>query len=125
MAKGLTDAEMIQGRAEKNLIKPSPANPLKIVNLLEATGGLPKSFIQASYIEGGELTDSMNFTSRLTCPPSAVAPEDGDDAERVDPPAITTIYVVADLDTREGRKLAQEALKFIVRDAPALLESPR
>ncbi|ORY74278.1 hypothetical protein BCR35DRAFT_306724 [Leucosporidium creatinivorum] len=94
MAEGLSEAEEIQGRAEKNLIKPSPANPLKIVNLVEATEGLPKSFIHSSYIEG-------------------VAPDNDDDAERVDPPAITTIYIVADLDSRNGRKLAQEALKFI------------
>lgn len=53
MAYGLTEAEEIKGRAEKNLIKPSPANPLKIVNLVEATDGLPKSFIHSSYIEGG------------------------------------------------------------------------
>jgi hypothetical protein len=66
MARGLTEAEEIKGRAEKNLIKPSPANPLKIVNLVEATEGLPKSFIHASYIEGGELTDLRSLVPKLT-----------------------------------------------------------
>lgn len=54
MASGLTEAEEVQGRAEKNLIKPSRANPLRIVNLVDATEGLPLKFVRASYIEGGE-----------------------------------------------------------------------
>lgn len=130
MASGLTEAEEVQGRAEKNLIKPSRANPLKIVNLVDATEGLPLKFVRASYIEGGEhLSSSVPIvpaSSPLTglLAWAAVGLDEQEDVDRVDPPANTTIYVVADLDSRDGRKLVQEALKLIVSCLSARLACP-
>lgn len=50
----------------------------------------------------------------------AVTPEQLKDADLEAPPVPVSIYVLADLDSPDGRKLATSALKFVVRTRTAV-----
>lgn len=65
MAKGLSGAEEVAGQNDKNLVKPSPSNPLKIVNLADALKGLPPLFVHGSFMDGGEWARASKVTVRL------------------------------------------------------------
>ncbi|BGP38538.1 killer toxin resistant protein [Rhodotorula kratochvilovae] len=76
-------------KSANSLAVPTVDKPLRFVNLAEALKDLPYRFQRASYLEG-------------------VAEEN----EEGDPAAIATFWVVADLDSDEGRKLVTNALRF-------------
>ncbi|KAK4058516.1 killer toxin resistant protein [Microbotryomycetes sp. JL221] len=87
MAAQQQPAESIKGRGSTNVIKATPENPLRIVNLVDALRDMPEPFVRESFIEadpGGE-----------------------------DPVSSVTIFLVTDLNSKQGREYAQEALKFI------------
>lgn len=83
-------------KSANSLAIPTVDRPLRFVNLAEAVKGLPTRFIRASYIEGV-----------------------GEENEEGDPAAISTFWVVADLDSDEGRTLVNNALRYAV-SAPSL-----
>ncbi|GAA5852391.1 hypothetical protein JCM9279_001186 [Rhodotorula babjevae] len=76
-------------KSANSLAIPTVDKPLAFVNLAEAFKDLPNRFYRASYLEG-------------------VAEEN----EEGDPPAISTFWVVADLDSDEGRTLVTNALRY-------------
>ncbi|TNY21400.1 Proteophosphoglycan ppg4, partial [Rhodotorula diobovata] len=76
-------------KSANSLAIPTVDRPLRFVNLAEAVKGLPTRFIRASYIEGV-----------------------GEENEEGDPAAISTFWVVADLDSDEGRTLVNNALRY-------------
>ncbi|KPV76430.1 uncharacterized protein RHOBADRAFT_52440 [Rhodotorula graminis WP1] len=77
-------------KSANSLAIPTVDKPLAFVNLAEAFKDLPTRFYRASYLEG------------------VVAEEN----EEGDPPAISTFWVVADLDSDEGRTLVTNALRY-------------
>ncbi|GJN89390.1 hypothetical protein Rhopal_002370-T1 [Rhodotorula paludigena] len=77
-------------------IFPSPeSNPLKVVNLAEAYKGLPRGYTTSFYVEGesGKINETTGF-----------------DIE--DPPAVASLMVVTDLNTKHGADLAKAALQL-------------
>jgi len=87
-------------KSANSLAIPTVDKPLAFVNLAEAFKDLPRRFYRASFLEG-------------------VAEEN----EEGDPPAISTFWVVADLDSDEGRTLVTNALRYAVRRSLPLLLS--
>ncbi|GAA6054209.1 hypothetical protein JCM3770_001393 [Rhodotorula araucariae] len=76
-------------KSANSLAIPTVDKPLRFVNLAEALKDLTYRFQRASYLEGV-----------------------GEESEEDDPAAIATFWVVADLDSDEGRKLVANALRF-------------
>ncbi|GAA5974262.1 hypothetical protein JCM11641_003363 [Rhodosporidiobolus odoratus] len=73
-----------------SLAVPTEDKPLKFVNLARAFKDLSGRFMRGSFVEGvAESTGSM------------------------DPPAVASFHVVADLDSEHGRKLVKNSLKFL------------
>ncbi|GAA5936022.1 uncharacterized protein JCM15063_002684 [Sporobolomyces koalae] len=74
----------------KGIIVPTQDHPLRFVNLVDAIKDLPYLVTRGSFIEG--LTDEQN---------------------EIDPPALASIYLIADLESTRGRQQVKEALKFL------------
>ncbi|KAK4053476.1 killer toxin resistant protein [Microbotryomycetes sp. JL201] len=87
MAPNQKASESIKGRGNNNVVKPTPENPLKVVNLVDALKDVPSLFTEHSFIE------------------ASVAGED--------PVSSVTIFLVTDLNTKAGREYVDEALNFI------------
>ncbi|BGP48159.1 killer toxin resistant protein [Rhodotorula kratochvilovae] len=71
------------------------SNPLKIVNLAQAFEGVNRSYVHTFYVEAA--SGVYNETT-------------GFDVE--DPPAVATMFIVTDLDSRAGAQLAKAALQL-------------
>ncbi|KAM0788499.1 hypothetical protein ACM66B_001630 [Microbotryomycetes sp. NB124-2] len=87
MAPNQKASESIKGRGSNNVVKPTPENPLKVVNLVDALKDVPSLFTDHSFIE---------------------AAPNGED-----PVSSVSIFLVTDLNTKEGREYVDEALNFI------------
>jgi UDP-glucose:glycoprotein glucosyltransferase len=96
---------------------PSPdTNPLKIVNLVDAAKGVHASMFKSTYIEGGELVSEREaLRRRADILSELVSPEQLEDPEAEAPPALATLFIVADIDSPEGRDLVKSALQLVVR----------
>ncbi|GAA5919728.1 hypothetical protein JCM1841_000772 [Sporobolomyces salmonicolor] len=77
-------------KTASGLAVPTESKPLRFVNLAQAFKGLSPKLIRASFLEGVS-----------------------DESAEVDPPAVASFFVVTDLESEAGRKLAQKALKFL------------
>ncbi|SCV74361.1 BQ2448_6793 [Microbotryum intermedium] len=86
-------------KRRNRLVFTSETNPLKVVNLVEATRGVKREFVERTWIEAAAVV---------------LKGEKGSEVEvGVDLDQVVSVHVVADLDSSEGRQLVTTALEYV------------
>jgi hypothetical protein len=103
----------------KGPVMPTVEQPLDFVNLVEATRDVLPLVTKASYIEGGTFHSAVLSASIRNIDDSlrssrAATNEEGE----ADPPALASIFLVADLETSRGRNQVEQVLRFLVSAIP-------
>lgn len=98
-----------------------PLHPLRIVNLVEIFSSVDPELAWSPFIEGGQFFRSpwlfvwLQQADSFTLLPVVSQVEGAQDTA-----ALVTMYIVADLESTEGRELVRAALNFVV-SLPALI----